>query len=99
MLRHIVMWKLKDGQDKAAVGLELKRRLETLPALIPEIKAFQVGLNIVASDTARDVVLESSFDDLAAMDRYVKHPAHQEVAAYIKQVVDERRAVDYETGE
>jgi hypothetical protein len=92
----MVMWKLKDGQDKAAVGRELKRRLESLPALIPEIKAFQVGLNVLVSDTSRDVVLESSFEDLAALDRYVKHPAHQEVAAYIKQAVDERRAVDYE---
>lgn len=99
MLQHIVMWKLKDealGLDKKALGLELKRRLEALVGQVPQIRSFQVGLNVVAADTASDVVLVSSFDDLAGLDGYVKHPKHQEVVDFVKQVVAERRAVDYE---
>lgn len=98
MLKHIVMWKLKDqalGMDKAALGAELKRRLEALVGQVPSIRSFEVGLNVVPSDTARDVVLVSAFDDLAGLNAYVEHPAHQEVVAFVKQVVDERRAADY----
>ena len=39
MIRHIVMWKLKDsalGLDKPALAAEMKRRLEALPGLVPE---------------------------------------------------------------
>lgn len=98
MLKHIVMWKLKDealGMDKAALALELKARLESLVGRVPSIRAFEVGLNVVAADTASDVVLVSAFDDLAGLQSYVDHPIHQEVVAFVKQVVAERRAVDY----
>jgi hypothetical protein len=64
--------------------------------VVPEIRSFSVGINVVAGDTAADVVLVSSFDDLGALDRYVKHPEHQEVVAFVKQVIIERRAVDFE---
>ncbi len=100
MLHHVVMWKLKEealGKPKAALGLELKQRLEALVGQVPQIRSFQVGLNVVPGDTARDVVLVSSFDDLAGLDAYVQHPLHQEVVAFVKQVIEERRAVDYLT--
>lgn len=101
MLKHVVMWKLKDraaGLEKPALALEFKRRLEALVGLVPEIRAFEVGLNVVAGETQRDVVLVSAFDDPAGLEAYVKHPAHQAVVAFVKEVTEERRAVDYEAG-
>ncbi len=98
MLQHVVMWKLKDealGMDKAALCLELKKRLESLVGQVPEIRTFQVGLNVVPGDTAHDVALVSSFDDLAGLERYMTNPDHQLVVAFVKQVVAERRAVDF----
>jgi len=98
MLQHVVMWKLKEqalGMDKAALCLELKKRLESLVGKVPEIRAFQVGLNVVPGDTAHDVVLVSSFDDGAGLEGYMKNPDHQRVVEFVKQVVAERRAVDY----
>lgn len=92
MLKHVVLWKLKDP----AQGPELKRRLEALVGQVPSIRSFEVGLNVVAADTASDVVLVSSFDDLAGLQAYVEHPAHQRVVDFVKQVVSERRAVDYQ---
>jgi hypothetical protein len=99
MLRHIVLWKVKDqalGLEKAALCAEFKRRLEALVGVVPEIRSFEVGLNVVLGDTAADIGLVSSFDDLAALQRYVEHPVHQEVVAFVKQVAAERRAVDFE---
>lgn len=99
MLQHIVMWKLKDealGKDKKANAAELKERLLSLVGKVPEIRAFQVGLNVLEAPTAADVVLVSAFDDLAALNRYVQHPQHQEVVDFVKQVISERRAVDFQ---
>lgn len=99
MLKHVVQWKIKEqalGLDKTALMVELKKRLEALPGLVPGIRAFEVGLNIIVSETASDVVLVSAFDDLAGLQAYSGHPAHLEVVDFVKQVVTERRAVDFE---
>lgn len=99
MLKHVVMWKLKDhalGMDKPALAAELKRRLEALPGSVPGILSLEVGLNVVQADTASDVVLVSAFRDLAGLKAYAEHPAHLEVVAFVRQVAEERRACDYE---
>src|SRR5437016_896959 len=99
MIRHTVMWKLKDealGLKKWELMAELKFRLEALAPKIPEIRLLQVGLNLVSADTASDVVLVSDFDDLDALKRYSAHPDHVKVADFVKQIVSERRAVDFE---
>lgn len=98
MLKHVVMWKLKEealGMDRAALGAAMKQRLEALVGQVPSIRSLEVGLNVVPGDTARDVVLVSRFDDLAGLQAYVDHPAHQAVLGFVKQAVEERRAVDY----
>jgi hypothetical protein len=98
MLKHIVMWKLKDealGMGKAALAAELKSRLEALNGQVPSLRSLEVGLNVVPADTARDLVLVSTFDDREGLDAYSAHPAHQAVVDFVKQVVDERRACDY----
>lgn len=98
MLKHIVMWQLKDnalGMDKPALVAEMKKRLEALVGQVPSIRGFEVGVNVIPGDTARDLVLVSSFDDGAGLQAYVEHPLHQEVVAFVKQVAQERRAVDY----
>jgi len=41
------------------------------------------------------VALVSEFADVEALERYQVHPAHQEVAAFVRSVVAERSAVDY----
>lgn len=99
MIRHLVMWKVKDeamGLKKWELMAEMKFRLEALPALIPEIKFFQIGLNLVKADTASDLVLISDFESLDTLKSYVEHPEHQKVVDFVKQAAAERRAVDFE---
>ena len=99
MVRHIVMWKIKDeleGQDKKALAAELRRRLEALPALIPQIKAFQVGDNFSPRDAAMDVALFSEFENREDLQAYAVHPDHQAVAVWIKDVVTETKVADWE---
>jgi len=95
MLTHVVLLKLNERTTNNAH--EVRRRLLTLPALIPLIKHMEVGVNVVNSDRAYDVALFQRFDSLADMQAYQIHPAHLDVLAYIKTVIAGMVAVDYDS--
>ena len=100
MIHHIVAWRLKDsalGNDKTANARLLKEKLEALPGQIPVLRRLEVGFDFSATENSSDVVLVTSFatkEDLAA---YQVHPAHKAVGLFVREVVAERRMIDYET--
>lgn len=99
MFKHIVMWRLKDeaeGATKAENAQKMKEMLEALPAKVPGVIKLEVGINVVESETCSAVCLYSEFNNLEEMDAYQVHPEHQKCVAFIKTVVSERRAADYE---
>ncbi len=93
MIKHIVMWKLKDKESNA---LALKVMLEGLSGKIPQIKEIEVGINFNPSPAAADVVLYSVFDDTDSLAAYQKHPDHVKVADFLKKIATDRNVVDYE---
>ncbi|MFC2115252.1 Dabb family protein [Bacteroidota bacterium] len=98
MIRHVVMFKLKDMADNVALEAakkEVKNRLEALPGKIDVIRSMEVGINIVKSDRAFDVALVSSFENLDDLETYRVHPAHQEVVEYIAGVKDKSASADF----
>lgn len=100
-IRHIVMWRLDeadDAQPKEARGIAIKERLESLPALIPEIKSYEVGLNINPTERAWDIVLVSTFDSREDLSVYSNHPEHQEIVKTIRALGTEAVVVDYLVG-
>ncbi len=49
MYKHVVLWKLKEnanGMSKKELTREVKRRLDELPAQIPEILSYETAVNI-----------------------------------------------------
>lgn len=99
MIKHIVMWRLKDfanGAGKEENAKILKNRLESLKDKIAEIKRIEVGINIGGSDAASDVVLYSEFDGVEQLHAYLEHPEHLKAAGFVNEVRSERRVVDYE---
>ena len=99
MIKHIVMWRLKDhaeGHDKATNAQLMKSKLEALRGQIDGVLAIEVGIDLSATDASMDVALYSEFADRAALAVYQAHPAHQAVVAFIKEVVNARQLVDYE---
>lgn len=96
-VRHVVTWKLAET-DPAAKAEQIERvraGLESLPAVVSDIRSLQVGVNGVGPDDNWDVVLIADYDDEQGLRRYVEHPEHQKVAAYIRSVVSERAGVDF----
>ena len=101
MIKHIVLWKLKDeaeGRSKQENAIELKRQLEDLNGKIPGLLYLEVGINVPENNPGdeSDVVLYSEFEDMAALKAYHAHPEHQKIIPFARAVRAERRVVDYE---
>ena len=98
IIKHIVMFKLKDkseGRDKAANVQLLKEMLEALPARIKEILFFEVGINFLQASVAFDLVLVSQFESIEALHSYQKHPEHLKVFDFVSKTCESRIVVDY----
>lgn len=100
MIKHVVMWKLKEvaaGKTKAENAETMKKLLEDLPGKIEALNKVEVGINILKGDDDAicDVVLTTECDTEDDLKKYAVHPDHQKVVNFIKKVVTERRVVDY----
>ena len=98
MLKHIVIFKLKassENEKKERVVM-LKNYLEKLPPLIPEIKYYEVGINISTSLNAFDLVLISEFKNADGLETYRKHSEHQKVVDFINEIKENIVVADYE---
>lgn len=100
MVKHVVMWRLKEfaeGTDRAANARRIKRELEALRGRIPGLLSLEVGIDVDRSSAAFDVVLLSEFKSPAALAAYQAHPLHARVGEFIGKVRLERVLVDFET--
>lgn len=102
MIRHVVMWKLKDeaeGATKEKNAEKMKLILEGLKINIDEIKSVEVGINISEGDdetgTPYDVVLISDFDSELDYTMYTRNDHHKKAVKFIDSVIEERHFVDY----
>jgi len=99
MIKHIVIWNLKDeaeGKSKAENIVTMKQLLEDLTSKIPGIVSLEIGLK--GSDSPAnndDIILISEFKTWADLDLYANHPEHLKVVEFVKKVVEKRSAVDY----
>jgi quinol monooxygenase YgiN len=91
MLRHIVMFTLKDPANAPKV----KALLDSCKGLVPGMHEFDVGIKTEGLDASADVVLVSTFVDAAALAAYQPHPHHQGVVAQIKEMASGRQVLDY----
>ena len=50
MVKHVVMWELKDKETKAEVGAEMKKRLEALVGVVPGLLKAEVNTGFAGAD-------------------------------------------------
>lgn len=92
MVKHIVMWKLRDKTEAA----EIKERLEALQGKIPGLIKIEVGIDFLESEQSADVVLYSELESRDALAVYQAHPEHVAVIPLVKGAAISRTVVDYE---
>jgi hypothetical protein len=99
MVKHIILWQLKDelsAAEKAVVKEGIKAGLEGLKSRIPGLMEIQVNTNGLPSSNA-DLMLDSTFADEASLKGYSVHPEHVAVAdGKVRPNVKTRICLDFE---
>ncbi|OPY33038.1 MAG: Stress responsive A/B Barrel Domain protein [Methanomassiliicoccales archaeon PtaU1.Bin124] len=98
MIRHVVMWRLKnhaEGHSRAENAALMNDMLLALSSKVPEIRNLQVGFDVLRGEGSYDLVLMVDLDDLKALERYQRHPDHVKVAEFVSKVRESRAVVDF----
>ncbi|MCR4947159.1 MAG: Dabb family protein [Lachnospiraceae bacterium] len=99
MVKHVILWTLKDeyeGEEKEKIKNGIKEGLEGLKEKIPGLLDIKVNIKPLKSSNC-DLMLDSSFQDEAALSGYSVNPAHVEVAdTKVRPFTKSRVCMDYE---
>lgn len=92
MVKHIVVYTLKDGVDKDAAVTLIASKLEPLVGQIPGLRHMEVRRCYAGMDYA----LYSEFDNAQAVKDYREHPLHLEAKSHFHHMLQTRVSADYE---
>ncbi len=99
MVKHIILWTLKDelsAEEKEQVKLGIKEGLECLAGKIPGLIDIKVNIKGLASSNA-DLMLDSTFESEDALKGYAVHPEHVAVAdGKVRPYTKIRSCLDFE---
>ena len=98
MVKHVILWVLKSeysDSEKEEIRKGIKEGLEGLKGQIPGLIEIKVNTQPLASSNC-DVMLDSTFEDEKALQRYAAHPLHVAVATgKVRPYIASRTCIDY----
>lgn len=95
MVKHIVLWKLREEANTEEVKRGIKEGLEGLLGVVPGLLEIRVETKGLPSSNA-DVMLNSVFESEEALLGYGVHPAHVAVAdAKVRPFTETRACMDF----
>ena len=92
MVKHIVMYTLKEGVEKESAVRVIASVLEPLVGKIPGL----LHMEIRQAFNGMDYALYSEFESREALKNYSKHPLHLEAKTHFSHFLDTRVCADYE---
>ncbi len=99
MVKHIILWKLKEelgGKSKSEVLEGIKGGLEGLYGKVPGLLKISVEISPLPSSNA-DVMLYSELESENALKGYQTHPEHVKAAdTYVRPYTETRMCMDCE---
>lgn len=99
MVKHVILWKMKEEFDdakKAEIKAAAKENLEALVGKVPGLVSLEIHTEGLASSNA-DMMLDSVLEDEASLKGYAVHPSHVAVAdTYVRPFMQTRLCLDYE---
>jgi hypothetical protein len=91
MLRHVVIYKMKDEKESET----LVKLFLSMEGKIPSLRKISSGSNILPSGRAYDVSLVCDFDDVEGLDSYLVHPEHVKVKQQVMNLTEKSNSVDF----
>ena len=92
MVKHIVLYTLKEGLDKDEAVKLIASQLEPLAGQIPGL----AHMEIRRAYQGMDYALYSEFDSREALAAYREHPAHLRAKSHFAHLLDQRFSADYD---
>ncbi len=96
MVKHVILWNLKEESNTPKVKADMKRELEKLVGIVPGLIKMQIAIEPLPTSNA-DVMLYSELESAEALNGYATHPAHVYVAdTFVRPFTKTRTVIDFE---
>jgi hypothetical protein len=95
VFRHVVLLRFTP-ESTIDQHQAIATALETLPAHLPELRSYRVGLDAGLADGNWHMTAVADFDDAAGWQSYTNDPEHQRIISeMIRPILAERAAVQH----
>lgn len=93
MIKHIVCFKLKDGESPE----KAREVLLSMKGNVPLLRGIEVGVDKLHSNRSYDVILQVILDDMTALENYQQDEYHCNVVKkHMHSVCETSVAIDYD---
>lgn len=99
MIKHIVMFKLKEANGKSEYenAIEAKEHFNKVIENVKELKKGEVVINSKDADQSNYTIsLLCDFETIDDLNAYQVHPVHKEFGEFIAGIKTDRACIDYE---
>ncbi len=96
MVKHIILWKLKEEYNTDEIKKDMKTSLEALVGVVPGLVEMKIQIERLDTSNA-DVMLYSVLESKEALAVYAKHPEHVKIAdTKVRPFAESRLCMDFE---
>ncbi len=98
MIRHIVMWDFAEGftpEENRLNAVQIKSALEDMLFAIEGVVFMQVVIDSMETSNA-DILLDSTFTDVAALQKCYEHPAYERILEFMEECTVNKKRMDFE---
>ena len=99
MVKHLVMWRLRQDLSAPAAVVEREHLLRVVAAMrtgIEGLRTLELGFHSGTDADPADLALCAVFENWDALRRYEHHPLHRALKDVLGPIRIEKRVVDYE---
>lgn len=99
MVKHIILWTLKDSlseEEKIQIKKSIKEGLESLQGVVPGLADIKVQIDGRLASSNADLMLDCTLESEEALKGYAVHPAHVAIAnSRVRPFTAIRSCLDY----
>lgn len=99
MVKHIILWTLKDSlseEEKIQIKKSIKEGLESLQGVVPGLTDIKVQIDGRLASSNADLMLDCTLESEEALKGYAVHPAHVAIAnSRVRPFTEIRSCLDF----